>query len=219
MKKATLKVDLDALLYNYRHIKCTYNKDVIAVIKDNAYSMGLIEIAKFLQNEKNIIFAVSSMEEVILLRNNNISCPILYLNVFDKEDLEDIKKYNVTVIVQSKKQLRLIKNSQIDFHIKINSGMNRLGLYDYELNDVIKEINSFVTSSGFLSSILLALKSSIFDERFGFDAILIVGTGDSSWDSIPVVKRMICAPAAVSAIVDSMSPSVPKRRLRPFFDA
>ena len=51
MKEAILKVDLDNILYNYRHIKCYYKKNVIAILKDDAYGLGLIEIAKTLQYE------------------------------------------------------------------------------------------------------------------------------------------------------------------------
>ena len=139
MKEAILKVDLDNILYNYRHLKCYYKKNIIAVLKDDAYGLGLIEIAKTLQYEDEIIIAVSSISEITKLRENDYQKEILYLNVFDENDLEIIKKYNVNVIVENLQQLKLLKNTDIKFHLKFNTGMNRLGLKDNEIKLAIKE--------------------------------------------------------------------------------
>lgn len=141
MKNAILKVDLDALLYNYRHLKCYYKKNIIAVIKDDAYGLGLIEVANTLKDDETIIFAVSSLDDAKKLRNNNVYNSILYLNVFDETDLMEIEKYNITAIVQSYNQLVQLKNKRIPFHLKFNTGMNRLGIYQYEENEVINEVN------------------------------------------------------------------------------
>ena len=132
MKEAILKVDLDNILYNYRHIKCYYKKNVIAILKDDAYGLGLIEIAKTLQYEEGIIIGVSSLEEIIKLRKNDYQKEILYLNVFDEEDLKVIIDNDVSVIVENLNQLKLLKNTKIKFHLKFNTGMNRLGLKDQE---------------------------------------------------------------------------------------
>lgn len=142
MKNAVLNVDLDALLYNFRHLKCFYKKNIIAVLKDDAYGLNLIAIANTLKNEENVIFAVSSIDEAISLRNNDISNDILLLSVFEKEDIEQIKNYNITVTIHSYSQLLSIKNTSINFHLKFNCGMNRLGIYIDEKEKVIKEVNN-----------------------------------------------------------------------------
>ena len=142
MKEAILKVDLDNILYNYRHIKCYYKKNVIAILKDDAYGLGLIEIAKTLQYEEGIIIGVSSLEEIIKLRTNEYQKEILYLNVFDEEDLKVIIDNDVCVIVENLNQLKLLKNTKIKFHLKFNTGMNRLGLKDQEAMQAIKEVNN-----------------------------------------------------------------------------
>lgn len=128
MKTALKKIDLNAILYNYRHLKCTYKKNIIAVLKDNAYGCGLIKTAKILQNEENIIFAVKNFAEAIALRQEEIKNPILVLGVFEKNDLTLAKQYSLTVIVSDIDQLPYLKNSGVDFHIKMNISMNRLGL-------------------------------------------------------------------------------------------
>lgn len=141
MKSATLKIDLDSILYNYRHLKCKYKKNIIAVLKDDAYGLGLLKVASKLKDEENIVFAISSLEEIILLRNNNINNDILYLNVFDIDDIETINKYNITVVVSNFEQLELVKNNNLKFHLKFNTGMNRIGFFDYETSQVISKIN------------------------------------------------------------------------------
>lgn len=141
MKEALLTIDLDSILYNYRHLKCYYKKNIIAVLKDNAYGVGLIEVAKTLKNEEGLIIATNKIEDIITLRENGYEKEILYLNVFEIEDLKIIKDYKVSVIIQSLEQLKIIKNTSIPFHLKVNTGMNRLGIYDYEINEVIKLLN------------------------------------------------------------------------------
>ena len=79
MKSATLHIDLDSIIYNYRHLKCYYKKNVIAVLKDDAYGVGLIEIYKALQYEEGLIIAVSDLLETKQLRDNNYKGDILYL--------------------------------------------------------------------------------------------------------------------------------------------
>ncbi len=132
MKKAIKHIDLQAITYNYKHLKCSYNKNIIAVLKDNAYGCGLVKIAKQLQNEEKIIIAVKDFKEAILLRRNEIKCPILVLGVFEKEDLKLAKYYNVSVIVADFNQINMLKNSKVNFHLKLNSHMNRLGLSQEE---------------------------------------------------------------------------------------
>ena len=141
MKEATLHVDLDSIIYNYRHLKCYYKKDIIAVLKDDAYGVGLLEVSKALENEENIIIAVSSLKEIKLLRDNQYDKEILYLNVFDNNDITFLKDNNVTVIIDDLNQLKIVKERNIPFHLKINTGMNRIGLYGKDINKAIELIN------------------------------------------------------------------------------
>ena len=151
MKSAELQIDLDAILYNVRHLKCYYQKNVIAVLKDNAYGLGLLPIAKALQYEDNIVFALSDFNEIKLLRENNINNRIIYLNVFDENDLEIINKYNIDVIVQSIKQYEIIEDKSIHFHIKVNTGMNRLGLNKKDFSKIVKYIKTDNNLAGIMT--------------------------------------------------------------------
>ena len=146
MKEATLHIDLDSILYNYRHLKCYYNKKVIAVLKDNAYGIGLLEVYKTLKDESDLIVALSSLIEVEKLRNIDCKNDIIYLNVFDENDIEFIKANNVVVIVENLKQLELAKKYQLRFHLKFASKMNRLGLNYQDALVAILKINRNLNS-------------------------------------------------------------------------
>ena len=143
MKEATLNVDLDAIVYNYRHLKCFYKKNIIAVLKDDAYGVGIIEVMKALQYEENIIIGVNHLNEAIKLRENGYEKGILYMNVFDENDLNTIQSLNLQVIVESLSQLSLLKNTTIPFHLKFNTGMNRLGLNEEDSKKVEQIIHKF----------------------------------------------------------------------------
>ena len=141
MKSATLHIDLDSIIYNYRHLKCYYKKNVIAVLKDDAYGVGLIEVYKALQYEEGLIIAVSDLLETKQLRDNNYKGDILYLNVFDESDVNFLKENNVTVIIDSLEQLQIVKDNKLKFHLKINTGMNRIGLSNKDIFKAIDLIN------------------------------------------------------------------------------
>ena len=142
MKQATLHIDLDSILYNYRHLKCYYKKKVIAVLKDDAYGVVLIQVANTIKYEEGLIIAVSDIDEIIKLRKNGYGGELLYLNVFDITDIETIKRYNVIVCVSSIEQLNIVKKYNIRFHLKVNCGMNRLGLYGKDIFKAIDLINN-----------------------------------------------------------------------------
>ena len=142
MKEAIMNVDLDSIVYNYRHLKCYYSQNVIAVLKDNAYGVGLLEIANALKYEEGLIIAINKLCEAILLREHGFTKDILYLNVFDNEDVDIIKKYDISVIIDNLDQLEFLKNTNIKFHLKINTGMNRLGLNEVDYKKAIKIVNT-----------------------------------------------------------------------------
>lgn len=143
MKSAYLKVDLDAIRYNYRHITCKYKKKVIAVLKDNAYGLGLLEVASCLKEEANLVIAVNQLDEAILLRNQQFTCPILYLNVFDEEDLQIAEQYQISLVVSNLRQLTMMENKNIPFHLKFETGMHRIGLDRKDAMIAISKINTY----------------------------------------------------------------------------
>ena len=99
MKEATLYIDLDSILYNYRHLKCYYNKKVIAVLKDNAYGIGLLEVYKTLKDESDLIIALSSLIEVEKIKNllERFNCFDFWYSMYLTVILNNRITFNMTV--------------------------------------------------------------------------------------------------------------------------
>ena len=77
--RAQITISKQNLLYNYSQIKKLSSKEVIAVVKSNAYGLGILEVASILFASGVTFFAVATLEEAIYLRKNNIGGTILLL--------------------------------------------------------------------------------------------------------------------------------------------
>lgn len=133
-RESYLEIDLTNIAYNINSYHNKLNKDIFAVIKANAYGLGDVEIAKVAIENNVKYLCVSSLDEAMSLRNNNIYFPILVLGYVNEEHLEIAKNYDITVSVTSLDWLEksYLKLNGIKVHIKINTGMNRLGLNSIE---------------------------------------------------------------------------------------
>ena len=105
--RAQWLISLECIKKNVINISKFSNIKVIAVVKANAYGHGLIEISRYLERLKEIVFfAVSSVEEGVTLRERaNIKKPILILGGFLREEFPYILEYNLTPEVSNIEQL------------------------------------------------------------------------------------------------------------------
>lgn len=144
-ERAWLEIRLDNLENNINEIKKLISKDtkIMAVVKANAYGHGIVEISKKLFSLGIRDFAVATLEEAITLRENNIKGNILILGYTNITNIKYILKYDlIQTIVDyeyANKISKLRLNTKIKAHIKINTGMNRLG-ENYKNISKIKEI-------------------------------------------------------------------------------
>ena len=100
------EIDLDNLAYNIKKIKeLSHNRDIMAIIKADAYGMGAVPIAKELSEQGVKIFGISSLEEGIELRNFGIKEEILILAGTFNEELEIAEKYNLQVTLTDTSQI------------------------------------------------------------------------------------------------------------------
>lgn len=144
--RAWIEINSKNLIYNINQIKniISNKTKIIAVVKANAYGHGMIEISKILNNNGIEDFAVATLSEAIELRENGIKGNILILGYTDFINLKYVIKYDliqtITDYEYSKKIARLNLKNKINCHIKINTGMNRLG---EKYNDISKIIKIF----------------------------------------------------------------------------
>ena len=129
------EIDLNALEYNINQIlKLVPSDRVMGVVKANAYGHGAAEVVKTLTHLGINRFAVSNVYEALDLRSTNSDCDILILGYSDLSAVAELAKNNITLCVFDLDYAKNLSNVAgqmgvtVNCHIKIKSGMNRLGL-------------------------------------------------------------------------------------------
>ena len=142
-------INLDSVEYNFRAIKGQTDSKICCVVKADAYGHNAIKLAQFYQSLGADCLAVSNIEEALQLRNNAISLPILVLGYTPPECAKLLADNDISQSVYSKEYaselVRSIEacNSKIKIHIKLDTGMGRIGFSDNEQElDSIAEICS-----------------------------------------------------------------------------
>jgi alanine racemase len=137
------EISLEAILQNVRVIRkhVGAQRKILAVVKSHAYGLGAVPIAKALQKAGTEWFGVTCANEGIELRGAGIRKRILILTGFWPGEEKRLIKNNLTPAVFRVDDLRhlersakaLGRKSRVPFHLKINTGMNRLGISPDEI--------------------------------------------------------------------------------------
>ena len=130
--RIVLELLKENILNNVKNIHDRVKKPIIAVVKANAYGMGSVEVSSVLERSPHVkSFAVACLEEAIELREAGIKKPILVLGgMLSQECSKELIHYNITPVVSSLYQFDILKDKNIDFHVKIDTGMGRLGFFE-----------------------------------------------------------------------------------------
>ncbi len=130
------EIDLDSLRFNLNQLRgMTEGKaDILAVVKANGYGHGAVEVAKELEEAGASIFGVATTEEGIELRRSGVSSPILVLAGTYPEEFEEVIENKLSPVVFDLEIARALdvqgkkSGRQIPVHLKVDTGMNRLGI-------------------------------------------------------------------------------------------
>lgn len=130
------EIDLQKIKHNYEIIKKSINPEtaVMAVVKADAYGHGAVVVSKELEKSPVDWFGVAFLGEAIELRKGGVTKPILVLGWTPPEDFQFALDYNITLTMFSLNDCNTLsqvalKNSTVaSVHIKIDTGMGRLGL-------------------------------------------------------------------------------------------
>lgn len=114
------------------------NVTVLAVVKANAYGHGAVEVAKSLERHGCTFFAVASLEEAIELREGGITKNILIFGKTNPENGHLLTNYDLIQTVHSLDYATELNHRQtpIRTHIKIDTGMSRMGIYCHDFKDL-----------------------------------------------------------------------------------
>lgn len=148
--ETVLDVDLDAIVHNYKFYKSKLNPKtkVICMVKADGYGTGSSEVAKTLQYHKCDYLAVAVAEEGVNLRKQGIKVPIIVLNseVGGFEELAtyslEPEVYNFRILDAFIKEAKLQGITNYPIHLKIDTGMHRLGFTDQDIPELMNRIKS-----------------------------------------------------------------------------
>lgn len=136
-ERSWIEINTKNLEYNINQIKQIIHKttQIMAVVKANAYGHDSTIISKKLQEIEINDFAVATLPEAIKLRENNITGNILILGYTEPEELQKVIDNNIMQTIvdndYAKSVLKANLNGKLKCHVKINTGMNRIGeFYD-----------------------------------------------------------------------------------------
>lgn len=169
--RSIIEINLSNLENNYTNIYNSIKKDIIAIVKDNAYGHGILQITNALIKCGVKIFAVATTSEAILLRRNFPSITII---LFEQEtDFNLLFQYKITLSISSMDYLKkaIASNYSFPIHLKIETGLNRLGIYQSQSEEcftllkksrlILRGIYTHIASLNTYSSQLYVFKKEL----------------------------------------------------------
>lgn len=149
-RKTLIEVNSENLKYNVRTLIHSFPdyKYYIGVVKGNVYGHGYEAIKPLVEAGINY-FAVSTLEEALLVRHMSSESSILCLQPIHINDISEAQKHNITITVSNYDYFKQLISSNIQsklkVHLKINSGFNRLGISNAK--EVLEIVTTLKTSS------------------------------------------------------------------------
>ncbi len=146
LHETVLEINLNALEQNLNYYKTKLSSDtkIMAVVKAFSYGSGSFEIANHLQHHKVDYLAVAYADEGVALRKSGITMPIMVMSP-DIFAFEAIVKHHLEPEIYSFRILKSFleyinqnKNENYPVHIKLDTGMHRLGFNADDINELTK---------------------------------------------------------------------------------
>lgn len=130
------RIDMDAIAYNMEQMHRNIDPEtkMIGVIKTDGYGHGAVPVAGMLETYEYVWgFATATLDEAVLLRKHGIQKPILVLGCIFPDQFEEMLNYDIRMTVYQEEQMKELSElatklkKQAYFHIKLETGMSRLG--------------------------------------------------------------------------------------------
>jgi len=145
-------INLSKLKSNFLNVRKKIGKTkIMAVVKAEAYGHGMVECAKYLESlgaKKPEYFSVAFPKEGEKLRKAKIKQPILIFEPFSKRQVKLLFSYNLIPTVFNLEHLKILEwgikqfgKGKIKIHVKVDTGMSRLGIKPNEALNLIQYIS------------------------------------------------------------------------------
>ena len=153
IRNTIARVDLNALRQNFAAIQQYLASEtgrtppaIIAVVKANAYGHGAERVAVALEQAGATMLACADIEEGIVLRQAGVRVPVLVFGALSVSDLDGLFEYALTPTISTPgaatavQAAALKRRSTIGYHLKIDTGMNRLGFRHDNLRRTLPDV-------------------------------------------------------------------------------
>lgn len=207
-------VSTEALKHNYGELKKLLQGPVkmMAVVKANAYGHGDVEVSRVLETLGCEYLGVAIAEEGVRLRKCGIACPIVVLGGAYPEQVDDLVRHDLTPVVFDIDSARIIDRAASSagvvrkVHVKIDSGMGRLGLLPAEVPGFFKEFRALrnVSLEGVLSHLS---EAEAPDKSFSLQQLRIF------LESVDVIRSLGLDPGILGIANSAGAVEVPETRL------
>jgi alanine racemase len=151
LNRTVLEINMNALVHNLNYFRSLLEPEtrVMAMVKAFSYGSGTYEIAHLLQYQKVDYLGVAFADEGIALRNAGVELPIVVMNP-ERSSYQAMIEHGLEPEIFNINSLRafndiLVKMGRIqpfNVHIKLDTGMNRLGLLENELDELVRTIKN-----------------------------------------------------------------------------
>ena len=127
------EINLDNLSKNFKIIKNTTKSKIMAIIKADAYGHGFFPVAKHLIDCGVDYFGVACLDEAMAIRNSGIKTPVLILGFVDTAATALCIENDISLTIYNEESAKALSdaavslNKQAKIHLKIDTGMSRLG--------------------------------------------------------------------------------------------
>lgn len=144
-------INLSHLSSNFHSVKKFVSEDIdyMAVVKANGYGHGAVDCARRLEEEGIDWFGVALPEEGLKLRENGVKSPVLCLGSFWEGQQQMLLENRLTTVIFTLEKAELFnnfalkKNTIVNIHVKIDTGMGRIGVRFDEVEKFAAEIKKF----------------------------------------------------------------------------
>ncbi len=148
LKRTWADISLDNLNHNYRQLRAKLPSTCrfLGVVKADAYGHGAVPVSRHLNELGAEYLAVSNIEEAVQLRRGGIRGPVLILGYTPPFYAVDLAGMNLRQEVHSLEYARRLNerltgtNRRIRIHLKLDTGMSRLGFFAYDNEKTLDEI-------------------------------------------------------------------------------
>lgn len=148
--RTIMEINLSAMVHNLNYFRSKLNPGtkIMVMVKAFSYGNGSFEIANILEYQKVDYLAVAFADEGITLRQAGIGLPIVVMNP-EEASFRSMIEYQLEPEIYSFDQLKKysallnqLQISQYPVHIKLDTGMHRLGFMESQINDLCKELKT-----------------------------------------------------------------------------